>query len=72
MPKVQHRPAIIDERELGVLMRAVKDDIDGWPTLRAALQLIALTMTRPGDVRFMRRSEINYEKALQRSCSGAR
>ena len=48
-PKVQHRPAIIDERELGVLMGSI-DKYDGWPTLRAALQLIALTMTRPGDV----------------------
>ena len=59
----QHRPAIIDERELGVLMRAI-DEYDGWPTLRAALQLTALTMTRPGDVRFMRRSEINFERAV--------
>ena len=64
-PKVQHRPAIIDERELGILMRAI-DEYDGWPTLRAALQLIALTMTRPGDVRFMRRSEINFERAVWR------
>ena len=64
-PKVQHRPAIIDERKLGILMRAI-DEYDGWPTLRAALQLIALTMTRPGDVRFMRRSEINFEKAVWR------
>ncbi len=62
-PQVQHRPAIIDERELGVLMRAV-DEYDGWPTLRAALQLTALTMTRPGDVRFMRRSEINFDRAV--------
>jgi integrase len=62
-PQVQHRPAIIDERELGVLMGAI-DEYDGWPTLRAALQLIALTMTRPGDVRFMRRSEINFERAV--------
>ncbi len=62
-PQVQHRPAIIDERELGVLMRAI-DEYDGWPTLRAALQLTALTMTRPGDVRFMRRSEINFERAV--------
>jgi integrase len=65
MPQVQHRPAIIDERELGILMRGI-DQYDGWPTLRAALQLIALTMTRPGDVRFMRRSEINFERALWR------
>ena len=64
-PKVQHRPAIIDERELGALMRAI-DEYDGWPTLRGALQLLALTMTRPGDVRHMRRSEINFERAVWR------
>jgi integrase len=42
------------------------DEYDGWPTIRAALQLLALTMTRPGDVRGMRRSEINFEKAVWR------
>ena len=46
-PKVQHRPAITDERQLGALMVSI-DEYDGWPTVRAALQLIALTMTRPG------------------------
>ena len=64
-PKVQHRPAITDERRLGTLMCSI-DEYDGWPTIRAALQLLALTMTRPGDVRGMRRSEINFEKALWR------
>jgi integrase len=64
-PKVQHRPAIIDERELGALMVAI-DEFDGWPTLRAAMQLLALTMTRPGDVRGMCRSEIDFEKAIWR------
>jgi integrase len=64
-PVVQHRAAIIDERQLGNLMRSI-DEYDGWPTIRAALQLVALTMTRPGDVRGMRRSEINFEKALWR------
>jgi integrase len=64
-PVVTHRPAITDERELGALMAAI-DDYDGWPTLRAALQFIALTMTRPGEVRFMRRSEIIWPKAICR------
>jgi integrase len=64
-PNVEHRPAITDERELGMLMSTI-DDYDGWPTLRATLQLLALTMTRPGDVRGMRRSEIDFEKALWR------
>ncbi len=61
-PNVQHRPAITDEVKLGALMVAI-DEYDGWPTLRAALQLTALTMTRPGEIRFMRRSEIVWPKA---------
>jgi integrase len=61
-PRVVHRAAITDEAKLGGLMRGV-DEYDGWPTLRAALLLLALTMTRPGDVRYMRRSEINFLKA---------
>jgi len=64
-PNVTHRPAITDERDLGALMRNV-DAYDGWPTLRAALQLTALTMTRPGDVRHMHRSEIIFPKAMWR------
>lgn len=64
-PEVQHRPAITGERELGALMLSV-DQYDGWPTLRAALLLLALTMTRPGDVRHMRKSEIVFPKALWR------
>jgi integrase len=64
-PIVRHRAAITEEAQLGALMASV-DEYDGWPTLRAALQLLALTMTRPGDVRHMRRSEINFDKAIWR------
>jgi len=64
-PNVRHRPAITDETQLGRLMVAI-DEYDGWPTIRAALQLLALTMTRPGDIRGMRRPEINFEKAVWR------
>ena len=39
---------------------------DGTSTLRAVLQLAALTMTRPGKIRFMRRSEIIWPNALWR------
>jgi integrase len=63
--RVTHRAAITDEKQLGTLMCAI-DDYDGWPTIRAALQLLALTMTRPGDIRGMRRSEINFERAVWR------
>jgi integrase len=63
--KVKHRAAIIDELQLGALMKSI-DEYDGWPTLRAALQLIALTMTRPGELRGMKRNEINFDKAIWR------
>ena len=64
-PTVTHRPAITDERMLGGLMVAI-DEYDGWPTLKAALQFLALTMVRPGEVRFMRRSEVVWPKAMWR------
>jgi integrase len=64
-PDVQHRPAITDEAKLGALMVSI-DEYDGWPTVRAALQLTALTMTRPGELRFMRRSEVIWPKAMWR------
>jgi integrase len=64
-PKVQHRAAITDERQLGALLKSI-DEYDGWPTLRAALQFLALTMTRPGDVRHMRRKEVDFENAIWR------
>jgi integrase len=64
-PKIQHRPAITDERELGALMSSI-DEYDGWPTVRAALQLTALTMARPVEIRLMRRSEIVWPSATWR------
>ena len=64
-PNVQHRAAITDEAKLGALLAAI-DDYDGWPTIRAALQLIVLTMTRPIELRLMRRSEIVWPKAVWR------
>lgn len=63
--RVKHRAAIIDELQLGALMKSI-DEYDGWPTLRAALQLIALTMTRPGELRGMKRNEIFFDKAIWR------
>jgi integrase len=64
-PNVKHRAAIVDEKQLGALMCAI-DEYDGWATIRVALQLVALTMTRPGDVRGMQRSEIDFDKAVWR------
>jgi integrase len=64
-PQVQHRAAITDEVKLGGLMRCI-DEYDGWPTIKAALLFLALTITRPGEVRYMKRSEISFPKATWR------
>jgi integrase len=64
-PQVQHRAAITDELKLGGLMRCI-DEYDGWPTIKAALLFLALTITRPGEVRYMKRSEVNFPKATWR------
>jgi integrase len=42
------------------------DEYDGWPTLKSAMIFLALTMTRPGEVRLMRRHEIVWAKATWR------
>jgi integrase len=64
-PKVTHRAAITDEKQLGGLLRAI-DEFEGWPTVKSALLFTALTCARPGEVRGARRSEINFAKALWR------
>lgn len=43
--------AIVKERPFGGLLRAI-DDYDGWPTMKAALQIMALCYPRPGELRF--------------------
>ena len=63
--KVKHRAAITDERELGRLLVAL-DGYDGWPILQSAFQFLILTMSRPGDVRHMKRNEVDFEKRLWR------
>jgi len=62
-PMVTHRPAITNEADFGTLMTVI-DEFDGWPTIRAGLQFLALTMTRPADVRYMRRPEVNFIKSV--------
>lgn len=64
-PVVKHRPAITDEVQFGRLMASI-EAYDGWPTLRAALQVLALTMTRPVELRLMKRNEIIWPKAVWR------
>lgn len=62
-PKVNHRAAIIEPNAVGALLRAI-DDMDGQITTRAALQLIALTFVRPGELRHAEWTEFDLEGAV--------
>lgn len=62
-PQVTPRPAIIEEKALGALWANLAD-YDGWPTLKAAIQFLALTMTRPIETRLMQRPEVDLRKAV--------
>ncbi len=62
-PKVNHRAAITEPKAVGALLRAI-DDMDGQITTRAALQLIALTFVRPGELRHAEWKEFDLRDAV--------
>lgn len=62
-PVVKHRAAIIEPKAFGGLLRAV-DGYTGAPETRAALELLALTFVRPGELRFAEWAEFDMERAL--------
>jgi len=64
-PITTPRAAIVDEPRFGGLLRSV-DAFDGWPSIRSALQFLALTFSRPGEVRLAKRSEIDFANAVWR------
>lgn len=62
-PKVKHRAAIIDPVAFGGLLRAI-DGFQGQPTTRAALQLLALLFSRPGELRLAEWREFDFGKTV--------
>jgi hypothetical protein len=62
-PVVQHRAAIIDPAPFGALLRAI-DGYDGTLVVRSALQLLALTFTRPGELRLARWKEFDLDAGV--------
>lgn len=62
-PIVKHRAAIIEPKAFGGLLRAVAD-YDGAPETRFALELLALTFVRPGELRAAEWAEFNLEGAV--------
>jgi integrase len=58
----QHHAAITDPNEVGRLMVAI-DGFTGTPVVKTAVQLSALLFQRPGEIRAMEWSEINWDQA---------
>lgn len=57
-----HRAAITEPIPLSKLLHAI-DDYDGYKVVKYALQLAPLLFVRPGELRTMKWSEINFESA---------
>ena len=62
-PTVQHRAAIIEPKAFGGLLRALAG-YEGGPETRAALELLALTFVRPGELRSAEWAEFDLEAGV--------
>ena len=64
-PKVKHRAAILDPKNVGALLRAI-DDFEGQPATKLALQFAPHVFVRPGELRRAEWIEFNLEEAVWR------
>jgi integrase len=62
-PTVRHRAAIIEPKAFGALLRAI-EGYDGAPETRIALELLALTFVRPGELRAAEWAEFDVDAAV--------
>jgi integrase len=62
-PTVHHRAAIIEPKAFGGLLRALAG-YDGAPETRAALELLALTFVRPGELRAAEWAEFDLDAGV--------
>lgn len=62
-PRVKHRAAITDPVAFGALLRAI-DGFQGQPSTVAALKLLPLVFTRPGELRMAEWAEFDLENAV--------
>ncbi|WP_284180370.1 integrase arm-type DNA-binding domain-containing protein [Rhabdaerophilum sp. SD176] len=62
-PKVKHRAAILDPAALGAFLRAV-EKFEGQFTTKAALRLLPLVFSRPGELRMAEWREFDLANAL--------
>ena len=62
-PTVTPRAAIVEPKAFGAPLRAI-EDYQGAPETRAALELLALTFVRPGELRAAEWAEFDLESAI--------
>jgi integrase len=62
-PVVKHRAAIVEPKAFGALLRAI-DGYHGAPETKAALELLALTFVRPGELRAAEWAEFDLDASL--------
>jgi integrase len=62
-PIVKHRAAMTDKAGLGALLRAI-DGFSGQPVTLAALKLLPLVFTRPGELRFAEWPEFDFDSLV--------
>lgn len=62
-PRVKHFPAITDPVTFGALLRAI-EDYQGDPAVMHALKLTPHVFQRPGEVRHMEWTEVDFGKAV--------
>jgi integrase len=62
-PVVKHRAAIVEPKAFGALLRSIAS-YEGSPETFAALELVALTFVRPGELRSAEWSEFDLDRAV--------
>jgi len=62
-PRVKHFPAITDAVTFGALLRAI-EDYQGDPAVMHALKLTPHVFQRPGEIRHMEWTEVDFGKAV--------
>jgi integrase len=62
-PAVNHRAAIIEPKAFGGLLRAI-ESYEGGPETRVALELLALTFVRPGELRAAEWADFDLEAGV--------
>ena len=60
---MNHRPAIVDPKGFGALLRAISE-YEGAPETLHAMELLALTFVRPGELRSAEWSEFDFDRAI--------